>query len=187
MIRVDYIGFSDIMLKNIINCKDLIIKNCYCESRRCNDKLKKICEKYGVIHHIHYDKQELKLQIDQNNNNNYIMYEYDMIIPKELIERVNIFNFHPGSLENNRGRNPIINSVIRGDFYTKMTVYRIGAIVDFGDEICSSIIKIENNDNSKSIKGKLEDTIPELLVKLSKYIGGGKKENLLNQEYIVIE
>ena len=175
---VGYIGFSITMLRYMISYKNFEVKCCFCENNRHTDELQQLCKENNIEYLKIENENDLLNNIKKKGIVNYIMYECGMIIPEKVIECVNIYNFHPGSLENNRGRTPIINSILRGDSYTKMSVYQIGVAIDSGREIASSIIKIEQEDDSRDVKEKLENTIPELLEQLDVYLSIGKYQDI---------
>ncbi len=175
MMKIGYIGFSEVMLKYLIRCQEFSVYIFLCERKRFSRRLYEICEKYEIKYHLIDNKEDLNKYVTQENVKNFIMYECGMIIPEEILRKVTIINIHSGSLENNRGRTPIVHSLLRGDFYTKMSVYELCAGgVDSGKEICSSFLIIEKEDDSKSVKDKLEHSIPELLKKIKKYLEKGE-------------
>ena len=125
IMEIGYIGFSEVMLQYLTNCQEFRVSIFLCESKRFRKELKQICEKYNIKYHLIGGRNELKKYMIQGSIRKFIMYECGLIIPDEILEQAVIINIHPGSLENNRGRTPIIHSILRGDFYTKMSAYEL--------------------------------------------------------------
>lgn len=101
-----------------------------------------------------------------------IMYSFGIIITSRILKKVDVFNFHPGSLERNRGRNPIEWAIILGWDKDEMSLHKIDEGIDTGLLISASTILIDNNDTVSIIRKKMNNTIPALLSILNDFLEG---------------
>ena len=110
----------------------------------------------------------------------YIMYEFGMIMPKEVFEFDDrkVFNFYPGSIMTNRGAHPIVWSILNDEKYTIMTVYEVTASVDEGKIISQKVYEIEEEDSVKTLKEKMENGAEEQLLSVYNYIFEKENKNL---------
>lgn len=173
--RIGYIGFSIVMLRELIEKKCFYLECCICEKTRITEQLREICRANRINLLCVTNKESVKNAISHLEIDKYVMYEFGTIIPKEVVSKKNIVNFHPGSLENNRGKSPIVQSILQGDRYSKMVVYRVDEKIDQGDEISSQIVEVEKDETSKTLKCKLEENISVLLDKVYEYWTSGMR------------
>jgi len=170
-IDVGYIGFSMRMLTELIHSPFFCLKVCICETKRATDSLKDLCKDHDVEYYGVNGKQEMMdCILSFRGKYDFIMYENGIILEKAAIPDMHIYNFHPGSLLHNRGANPIIWSILKGNFLTEMTVHEIDAEIDRGIKIDARFVEIAPDDDSCSLRKKLDGTIPELLVSLYAFI-----------------
>lgn len=101
-----------------------------------------------------------------------IMYSFGIIISPNIIQKINVYNFHPGSLEKNRGRNPIEWAILLGWNNDEMSLHKIDEKIDTGLLISSKTIDIDSNDTVSAIQTKMENSIPSLLNDLEDYLSG---------------
>ncbi|MCI8834821.1 MAG: hypothetical protein HFH24_05520 [Ruminococcus sp.] len=151
---------------------------CICEKKRLNEDIRCICGKQDIIIHAVNSKAELNNTLLQCDLKYFIMYEFGIIIPKEIFKqkKMRIFNFHPGSLLTNRGANPIVWSVLHDEKYANMTVYVVNEQVDAGEIISQRIYEINENDDVITLKNKMERGIASQLEALYQYIQEGVVE-----------
>ncbi len=71
-----------------------------------------------------------------------------------------IIGFHPSNLPKNRGRHPIVWSLALGLSETASTFFLINKNIDEGDLIEQKKIKINKNDNAKSLYKKILSVMP---------------------------
>ncbi len=78
------------------------------------------------------DKTDVNTALQESGADVFIMYQFGLIVSENAAARYRIINFHPGSIENNRGRTPVVRSILWGDTYSMMTAFEIGDGVDIG-------------------------------------------------------
>ena len=92
-----------------------------------------------------FDFKEIKL---------VIMYSFGIIITSNVLDRVDVYNFHPGSLKRNRGRNPIEWSILLGWKKDEMSLHKIDTTIDTGQVISCKEISISYSDTVDDLKRK---------------------------------
>ena len=81
--------------------------------------------------------------------------------------RKKIIGFHPTSLPKNRGRHPIVWSLALGLKETASTFFLITEKADDGDILEQKKIRIDKNDNAKSLYKKILSVMPLQITKIS--------------------
>ena len=102
-----------------------------------------------------------------------VMYNFGIIVPQEVVDKLCIFNFHAGDLRMNRGSSPINWSILLGEKYTSMTLYKITEEIDSGDIVCEHRCKIYRHDVVPTVRARMEGEIPSMLMDLYQYISQG--------------
>lgn len=104
-------------------------------------------------------------KVKELNPDLIISMSYDQIIKEKLINYPpnGIINVHAGLLPYYRGRSPINWALINGEDYIGLTVHYIDKTIDTGDIILQRKIKINADDDYKSILKKTQKLAPELL------------------------
>jgi methionyl-tRNA formyltransferase len=96
----------------------------------------------------------------------FLMKEHILNVPKK-----GVVGYHPAELPHNKGRHPQIWAMVLGLEYTASTFFLMDQGADTGDIISQSKIKIEFEDNAKSVYEKLIKTakiqLIEILIKLN--------------------
>jgi methionyl-tRNA formyltransferase len=72
-------------------------------------------------------------------------------------------NLHSGLLPRQRGYHPLNWALIWGDTQTGLTIHKIVDSFDAGDVYLQWSIKIEENDNIVSLRGKINDLVENVL------------------------
>jgi len=82
---------------------------------------------------------------------------YGKILPKEILEipKFGCWNAHASLLPRWRGAAPIQWSLIKGDKFTGVGIMKMNEGLDTGDILLEEKIKINNNDNLKTLSEKL--------------------------------
>lgn len=172
--RVGYLGFSWAMVKALLESCDFELCVCICERSRWNDRLESILMGEAVKICLIDGTRELEQAMADAETETFLMCSFGIILPVEIVERYQIINFHPGSLENNRGRTPIVNSILRGDSYSKMTAYVVGGGIDEGREVSSRFVAIDGRMGSAELTRRLEEKIPQMLSEVYDYLSRGR-------------
>ena len=186
-VEVGYIGFSYKVIENIIFSDNFKLKVIICEKSRASKEIILLSELHNISLYLVEDKEGLGKIVSDNISivDLYIMYGFGIIIDKKTIKNATIYNIHPGSLETNRGRNPVEWSLLNNDKYTEMTLYKVSELIDLGELIHSEKIEIRISDNNVTLAERLESKIPMLLDKLFCYLKGDIQARVLHQgQYI---
>ena len=101
-------------------------------------------------------------------------FGWSQLLKKDILEiaPMGCIGFHPAKLPKNRGRHPIIWSLVLGLKETGSTFFFLKEDADSGDIISQKIININNNDDAESLykkisitaKKQLKEFIPKLKV-----------------------
>ena len=87
----------------------------------------------------------------------FIVIAYGKILPIEILEipKFGCWNAHASLLPRWRGAAPIQWSLMKGDEFTGVGIMKMNEGLDTGDILLEEKIKIDNNDNLKTLKEKL--------------------------------
>ena len=87
----------------------------------------------------------------------FIVIAYGKILPKEILEipKFGCWNAHASLLPRWRGAAPIQWSLMKGDEFTGVGIMKMNEGLDTGDILLEEKIKIDNNDNLKTLTEKL--------------------------------
>ena len=97
---------------------------------------------------------------------------WSQIIHRELlsVSRIGVIGFHPAELPRNRGRHPIVWSLVLGLKRTASTFFFLDDGVDSGDIVSQREIEIEESDNSQKLYEKISSVaavqIKEIVLQL---------------------
>ncbi|OGF25920.1 methionyl-tRNA formyltransferase [Candidatus Falkowbacteria bacterium RIFOXYB2_FULL_34_18] len=104
-----------------------------------------------------------------------IVAAYAQIIPKKILEmpKYGCINIHGSLLPKYRGASCIQAAIINGDVETGVTIIKMNEGLDTGDILAQEKIKIEKNDTTGTLFGKISQLGGKLLIPtLKKYIQG---------------
>ena len=172
-IKVVYFGssiYSGKCLIELMRVKNVeIIGVCSLKHRnKFNSDVKDLCKivKKKNISHIYYNQKKKGEIYDwvKNRSPDFIFcIGWPMILNKKILNlaKYKTIGFHPTNIPNNRGRHPIIWSIILGIKYLFPTFFVMTDEVDFGPKISQKKIKINKNTNSTELY--------EGILKFSKY------------------
>ncbi|MCX7871306.1 MAG: formyltransferase family protein [bacterium] len=105
-----------------------------------------------------------------------IVCDIGLIVPENFINFPKVFiNIHPSLLPFYRGPSPIEYAILNNEKLTGITICLLSKEVDAGKIIIQKIVKIEEEDNSYTLKNKIIQLIPELFDRFFKIY----KENKL--------
>lgn len=102
----------------------------------------------------------------------FVMNACPIILKQEVLDQMDVFNIHPGNLENNRGHHPHLWTVLLGEKSSRITLHAVNCRIDDGVVIKSVEEDISPEDSAGDVLNKLEDHIPELLTALYAYRTG---------------
>lgn len=110
---------------------------------------------YEVEHILKEEREE----IQKENFDVLISFSFSKIFgPKFLaIFPQGTFNIHPSSLPKYRGPSPLQSAIINGDKNLDVVLQTISSKMDEGDIVFSTAVKIDNDDNYKTLKDKVSN------------------------------
>ena len=121
--------------------------------------LRPLCKKENIPFHVTKDinsKKSIKW-ISSLDPNLITCFGWSRLLKKELlgIPGLGVLGFHPAELPKNRGRHPIIWSLVLGLTKTASTFFFMGEGADDGDVVSQEEIKIKAKDNSSTLYEKI--------------------------------
>ena len=111
---------------------------------------------------------DLELEyIKRLNPDVIVVAAYGKILPEKFlnIKNINFFNVHASLLPKWRGAAPIQRSIIEMDKETGISIMKIVTKLDAGPFILQEKIKIDNNDNYKTLSRKLSTLGSSMMLK----------------------
>lgn len=181
--NIGYIGESSKFFEILQNSSRFNCKIVYCEKLRVTRDFEKSVA--NLLIPIN-DENHLETEITQTlpKIDCFIMYSTSLIISQSLIDIYDFYNIHPGSLITNRGRNPIVWSILLGEVSTCLTLYKISQEIDFGIIISEQFVDISCADTFSMLKNKLENKLLACMNDLLMYLVGKKKPKFLHTKGI---
>lgn len=115
----------------------------------------------------------------------FLMNACPIILNQKVLERMRVFNIHPGDLHYNRGHQPHMWTVLLGEQETKIVLHTVGTAIDAGFVIKSVRIPVQVQDNAEDVLNHAEDKIPLLLDALYAYLreGASYEEEVMEGGY----
>ncbi|MEO2068158.1 MAG: methionyl-tRNA formyltransferase [Desulfurobacteriaceae bacterium] len=107
-----------------------------------------------------------------------VVAAYGRILPDEILElpKFKCLNVHASLLPEYRGASPIQSALLDGKEKTGVTIMLISSELDSGDIISQEELKIEKDDNAKTLHDKLSKLGAKLLVEtIPLYVSGKLK------------
>ncbi len=143
-------------------------------SRLC-DEVYEAADKYKdrVDMEIISTKRELTERMAQINDVAcFLMNACPFILTDEILDHMDVYNIHPGSLLTNRGHQPHLWTVLLDERETEICLHKVSAEIDLGYVIEDIKINLTGKENSLEVLNKAEDKIPLLLDGLYDYLTG---------------
>lgn len=180
MYRILYLGYSEKMLETLCKSNVFEVVSSIGTKGRISDRYYKLIEKYGVGYTEIQNKQELLEHIHLIEHIDLvIMYKFEFIIPKEIVDKHLIINFHGGDLHSNRGAHAVVWSILLQETKTCLSCYRLSGGVDEGYLIDAYYVAISKDDNVLTLNEKLAEGIPQMLDSIESYLLGKKEPELI--------
>jgi len=112
------------------------------------------------------DNKELLEKLRELSPDLIVVAAYGRILPDEILElpKFKCVNVHASLLPEYRGASPIQSVLLDGKEKTGVTIMLISSELDAGDIISQREVKIEREDNAKTLHDKLAKVGAELLV-----------------------
>lgn len=131
------------------------------------------------------ENDELKKRLLEVEPDLIVVAAYGKILPEWLLNlpKYGTINVHASLLPKYRGASPIQWALLNGEEETGVTIMKVIPKLDAGDIISQKRVKIEKEDNAKTLHDKLAEVGAELLVKtLPLYVSGKLKPVPQNEE-----
>ena len=124
------------------------------------------------------ENSELKKKLLEIEPDLIVVAAYGKILPEWLLNlpKHGTINVHASLLPKYRGASPIQWALLNGEEETGVTIMKVIPELDAGDIISQKRVKIEKEDNAKTLHDKLSEVGAELLVEtIPLYISGKLK------------
>lgn len=172
MNKVVYIGYSDVMMRHLLESELFDLIMVIGKEGRMNKNQYQMIEENHIPYYELINKEDLKKIKFPGEEFTVIIYKFEYIIPKPMIENFRFINFHGGSLKYNRGAHAPVWSILNQDKTSCMSMYELTGGVDEGLLIAEYPVDITNEDDINTLNEKLASGIPQLLVSLNNYLRG---------------
>ena len=178
--RIVFIGsveFSKRALIKLIDLKVNVVALCTIKKNRLNSDyvdLRPICKKNKIPFNIVEDINSTESQnwIKSFHPDIIFCFGWSKLLKKNILKssKMGVIGFHPTKLPENRGRHPLIWSLVLGIKNTASTFFFMNERADEGNILSQKTLKILNSDNAQSLYDKIskvalsqiEDFIPKL-------------------------
>lgn len=165
MIKIIYIGNSNRVLDLINQSNMFSVDFVISQKGKLTPRNKRI--KYFFV-----EKKQEVLEIIRNSDIKIaIMYSFGIILPQEVFNYIEVYNYHPGDLSNNRGSSPINWAILLNFHKSTMTLHKANKVIDDGTTVIGSRqCDINKKDTVKSLTIKTENLVIPLLKDLNMYL-----------------
>ena len=184
------VKFSEEILKHILK-KNILISGIITDKKKGinsdHSDLSIIAKNYMIPSHISTDINSIKTKnwIKDKKPDVILCIGWSHLFKKNIlsIPKFGVIGYHPTELPQNRGRHPIIWSLVLGLKNTASTFFLMNEDADAGKIISQKKIKINNNDNSKISYNNLIDIAKKQIITIIKNFNK-KKLNFLNKKNV---
>ena len=174
MYNIGYVGFSEVMIRELEKCPFYSLQFVACEEERQTNKYVAAsdnakCRRYSIRN----DKDLMDILLTKEKNIDFIIiYNTGIIIHKELLDICDFFNFHGGNLFTNKGAHATVWSILLDEKESSLSLHKIDSNIDEGLMIDSYNVKINSLDTQTDLIKNMETGIPKLLKSLNEFIDG---------------
>lgn len=173
MYKIVYCGYSEVMLRHLVQSLDFKVVAVLSVRRRVNAAFLELLERYKINSIFIESKKELIAQQQLLIKSDCVLiYKFEFIIPEGIVKKGVFVNFHGGDLRTNRGASPTVWSILKQEKDTCLSLYRLIGGIDEGLLIREYRVTIDNCETSVTLDRKLADGIPALLPSLVQYLQG---------------
>lgn len=173
MRKVVYVGYSERMLRYLINSEFFELTKVVYAPQRINDEYRQLLDDDRLCAYEVFTKTDISgLTEFINDDEVAVMYKFEYILPQELVSSHRFVNFHGGFLKTNRGAHATVRSILNMDDETALSMYELTGGIDVGNLIAEYKVALDKNETPKILNDKLQDGIPYLLKKLNQYLSG---------------
>ncbi|MCB0402896.1 MAG: hypothetical protein KDD41_12485 [Flavobacteriales bacterium] len=168
-----FIGSSPLGLKKLAESARFSVVDVLCLKKRVTDELIQVAESLNLqVKLFDWIKDFKTLVHAYDESMPFFIYQLDMLVPAGLTAKYNFYNLHRGDLKLNRGPNPDVWPILLGFETTTMSLHQINDKIDAGVLISTYDVQILPDDDTQSVKAKLEGGLPELIESTYQFIIG---------------
>jgi methionyl-tRNA formyltransferase len=179
-IETAYIGSSEQFILSLLTHPLLRLSAIIAQEGRFPDSAITAFHKLGIDTRIITGKQDLNKIPEWIKTENALMYNFGMILPRELAQSLCICNVHPGSLATNRGPHPIGRSILNGETSTCLSLHRIDHRIDLGLLIATYEVPIYGFDDEPSVERRLFEGMHYILDEYIAFLNGERQGKIIN-------
>lgn len=141
------------------------------QSRLCED----VYEAHAKYSHIPFyvvrDNDELAAVLSECSDVTcFLMNACPIILNDKTLDKMPVFNIHPGDLRHNRGHQPHMWTILLGETESRIVLHEVTPKIDDGVVVRSETIDVTDEDDGLTLLNRLEDRIPYLLDGLYDYL-----------------
>lgn len=161
-IDITYIGYSEAMIRAILQCHNLNLKGVISGSGKLSeDIMKQLTEKKIEYNEIDEKKEIYNLR-KWITSSYVLMYKFGFIIPRDIISNYIFFNIHQGDLRNSRGAHSLRWAIMNGEKEVTLTLYVVNGI-DEGYVVTEKKVCVHQTDDYLTMDKKMDKQLDELL------------------------
>jgi len=88
---------------------------------------------------------EIQDDIESGIQFDFIFFpHFSKLIPADFLQKNNCIGFHTGDLPSDRGGSPIQNKIVKGQYSTWVSAFKLTQELDAGDILCREAVSLEN-------------------------------------------
>lgn len=142
-----------------------------------HEPLNEIAEEYGIDWIDYKNPQQLVDWTHLKQPDIIYCFGWSHLLPKEVFKypKLGAIGYHPTLLPKNRGRHPIIWTIVLGLKETGSTFFYLDEKPDSGDIISQEIVKVDEYETASSLYEKLLRVGKKQIIQVTK--------DLMNQEF----
>ena len=127
-----------------------------------------LCLNYGIDYKYisNINDEEVIRYVREKNADIIYCFGWSQLIKSKIlnIPPLGVIGTHPAELPNNRGRHPIIWALVLGLEYTAVSFFKMDEGADSGEIISQKRIKIDYEDNARTLYDKITKTECEQII-----------------------
>lgn len=174
-IKIGFYGYGTRALDALMEHPDFQVLHFLTPASRLCDEVYEARRKYGTYFPMVTvsNRGELTEELGKIHDVScFLMNASPIILDKAILEKMDFYNIHPGSLRNNRGHHPHLWSVLLDEKETEINLHQVTPEIDLGAVIGMVRVPVLPWDTSLTLLNRAEDQIPLLLSSLSAYLRG---------------
>ena len=173
--NIVYIGSSAFGLECLLNSPHFAVDEVLCLAKRLTPPLETLARTNRIVLTTFSGIADFRALVERNGASMpFFIYQLDMLVPADLTERYAFFNVHRGNLQTNRGPNPDVWPILNGSPHTSLSLHKINENVDSGALIDAFEVPIAVDDDTLTVRAKLEKGLPDLIISLHHYLEGSR-------------